>query len=67
MISEYDRRQVIDDLKNLPSLKIPPESVNSDIIKNLKLFVLNLKLSLIVFYNPKDLPIISFIISVVPA
>jgi hypothetical protein len=67
MISEFDRRQVIDDLKNLPSLKIPPESVNSDIIKNLKLFVLNLKLSLIVFYNPKDLPIISFIISVVPA
>ena len=38
MISEFDRRQVIDDLKNLPSLKIPPESVNSDIIKNLKLF-----------------------------
>ena len=32
------RNQVIDDLKNLPSLKNPPESVISDFIENLKLF-----------------------------
>ena len=67
MNSEFDRRQVIDDLKNLPSVKIPLESVISDFIENLKLFVFKLKLSFILFYNPKDLPIISFIISVVPA
>ena len=32
------RKQVIADLKNLPSVKIPPESVISDYIENKKLF-----------------------------
>ena len=48
------RNQVIDDLKNLPSVKNPPESVISDFIENLKLFrITKSKLKYIITFQPE--------------
>jgi len=51
---ELVRRQVIEDLKNLPSVKISLESVISDFIENLKPFrIIKSKLKYIITFQPE--------------
>ena len=51
---ELVRRQVIEDLKNLPSVKISLESVISDFIENLKPFrITKSKLKYIITFQPE--------------